>query len=154
MFGYACYTERFAGDLAGIADHLDYLGELGVTYLHLMPLLQPRDGDNDGGYAVQDYRSVRADLGTTDDLRDLAATLRDNGISLVLDLVLNHETTPLMRDAQQRGGTVANGQAAFLASSAATFRLVTGQAAPNDVMRQALANELGLAVERVAVVGD
>ena len=90
MFGYACYTERFAGDLAGIADHLDYLGELGVTYLHLMPLLQPRDGDNDGGYAVQDYRSVRADLGTTDDLRDLAATLRDNGISLVLDLVLNH----------------------------------------------------------------
>jgi amylosucrase len=55
-----------------------------------MPLLQPRDGDNDGGYAVQDYRSVRADLGTTDDLRDLAATLRDNGISLVLDLVLNH----------------------------------------------------------------
>lgn len=95
MFGYACYTERFAtdgadGDLRGLAGNLDHLEELGVTYLHLMPLLQPRAGDNDGGYAVQDYRSVRADLGTMDDLRDLATTLRGRGISLVLDLVLNH----------------------------------------------------------------
>jgi len=90
MFGYACYTERFAGDLKGVAKHLDHLEDLGVTYLHLMPLLQPRAGDNDGGYAVQDYRAVRADLGTTEDLRDLATTLRHEGISLVMDLVLNH----------------------------------------------------------------
>ncbi len=79
MFGYACYTERFAGDLKGVAKHLDHLEDLGVTYLHLMPLLQPREGDNDGGYAVQDYRAVRSDLGTTDDLRDLATTLREPG---------------------------------------------------------------------------
>jgi amylosucrase len=90
MFGYACYTERFAGDLSGLAAHLDHLEDLGVTYLHLMPLLKPREGDNDGGYAVQDYRAVRSDLGTVDDLRDLATTLRDRGISLVMDLVLNH----------------------------------------------------------------
>ncbi|WP_298508964.1 alpha-amylase family protein [uncultured Nocardioides sp.] len=90
MFGYACYAERFAGDLPGVARHLDHLEALGVTYLHLMPLLQPREGDNDGGYAVQDYRAVRADLGTTEDLRDLATTLRRRGISLVVDLVLNH----------------------------------------------------------------
>ena len=73
---------------------------------------------------------------------------------LVLDLVLNHETTPLMRDARERGGTVANGQVSFLAASAVTFTLVTGEKAPAEVMRQALANELGLAVEHVAVVGD
>lgn len=90
MFGYACYADRFAGDLQGVAKHLDHLEDLGVTYLHLMPLLQPRAGDNDGGYAVQDYRSVRQDLGTTEDLRDLATTLRERGISLVVDLVLNH----------------------------------------------------------------
>lgn len=90
MFGYACYTERFGGSLPGVKEHLDYLADLGVTYLHLMPLLQPRDGDNDGGYAVQDYRAVRSDLGTVDDLRDLATTLRSRGISLVVDLVLNH----------------------------------------------------------------
>ena len=55
-----------------------------------MPLLQPREGDNDGGYAVQDYRTVRADLGDVDDLRELTRALRGQGISLVLDLVLNH----------------------------------------------------------------
>ncbi len=90
MFGYATYPDRFAGDLAGVADRLDYLEELGVTYLHLMPLLRPREGDNDGGYAVASYREVRPDLGTVEDLRALAKSLRDKGISLVLDLVLNH----------------------------------------------------------------
>jgi amylosucrase len=90
MFGYACYTDRFAGDLEGLRGRIDYLRDLGVTYLHLMPLLQPREGDNDGGYAVQDYRTVRADLGDVDDLVRLASDLRGQGISLVLDLVLNH----------------------------------------------------------------
>lgn len=90
MVGYACYADRFAGTLAGVGEHIDHLRELGVTYLHLMPVLRPRDGDNDGGYAVADYRQVRADLGTVEDLRRLAARLRDAGISLVADLVLNH----------------------------------------------------------------
>ncbi|WP_426594027.1 alpha-amylase family protein [Cellulomonas sp. McL0617] len=90
MLGYAAYTERFAGDLRGVRESVDYLRDLGVTYLHLMPLLRPRDGDNDGGYAVADYRTVRPDLGTMDDLRALATDLRRVGISLVLDLVLNH----------------------------------------------------------------
>jgi amylosucrase len=90
MLGYATYTDLFAGDLKGIADRVDYLAELGVTYLHLMPLLKPRPGQNDGGYAIMDYRAVRSDLGSIDDLRDLATVLRSRGISLTLDLVLNH----------------------------------------------------------------
>ncbi|HET6969003.1 MAG TPA: alpha-amylase family protein [Ornithinibacter sp.] len=90
MVGYAAYTERFAGDLPGVATRLPYRRDLGVTYLHLMPLLRPREGDNDGGYAVADYRSVRPDLGTMDDLEALAEGLHDEGMSLVLDLVLNH----------------------------------------------------------------
>ena len=71
-------------------DRIDYLRELGVTYLHLMPLLTPRPGDSDGGYAVADYRTVRPDLGTMEDLEHLAGELRAEGISLVVDLVLNH----------------------------------------------------------------
>ena len=90
MFGYAAYADRFAANLKGVGERIGYLRELGVTYLHLMPLLCSREGDNDGGYAVSDFRTVRPDLGTVDDLRALATTLRDNGISLVLDLVLNH----------------------------------------------------------------
>jgi amylosucrase len=90
MLGYATYADLFGGSLRGVADKVDYLSELGVTYLHLMPLLKPRPGPSDGGYAVMDYRAVRDDLGTIDDLRDLATTLRQQGISLTLDLVLNH----------------------------------------------------------------
>ena len=88
--GYAAYADRFAGTLRGVAQHVDYLAELGVTYLHLLPLLQPRPRPNDGGYAVADYRQVRADLGTVEDLEALSAELRRHGISLAIDLVLNH----------------------------------------------------------------
>ena len=61
---------------------------------------------------------------------------------------------PLMVDAEARGGTVANGQGSFLSASAETFRLLTGQVAPAEVMRSALAAELGLPEEGIAVVGD
>ncbi|MGB3684283.1 MAG: alpha-amylase family protein [Ornithinimicrobium sp.] len=93
MVGYAAYTERYAAPgagLAGVAAKVDHLRDLGVTYLHLMPLLQPRPAPNDGGYAVADYRTVRPDLGTTEDLQGLADALRAEGISLCLDVVLNH----------------------------------------------------------------
>ena len=90
MLGYAAYADRFGGDLRGVADRVPYLAELGVTYLHLMPLLASRPAPDDGGYAVVDFRRVRSDLGTVADLSDLAKVLRAEGISLVLDLVLNH----------------------------------------------------------------
>ena len=90
MIGYVAYTDRFAGDLTAVADKISYLKELGVTYLHLMPLLQPRAGANDGGYAVADYRQVNPTLGSMADLRQLADQLRGEGISLCVDLVLNH----------------------------------------------------------------
>ncbi|MEI2764319.1 MAG: alpha-amylase family protein [Dermatophilaceae bacterium] len=104
MFGYAAYADRFAGTLPGLAQRLGYLRELGVTYLHLMPLLRPRAGDNDGGYAVVDYRDVRADLGTVEDLRAVATSLRDHGISLVMDLVLNHVAREHAWAARARAG--------------------------------------------------
>ena len=91
MLGYATYADLFGGTLQGRrATASTTWPSSGVTYLHLMPLLKPRPGQNDGGYAVMDYRAVREDLGTIDDLRDLATTLRAQGISLTLDLVLNH----------------------------------------------------------------
>jgi amylosucrase len=90
MIGYVCYTDRFAGTLAGVGQHLDYLAELGVTYLHLMPLLRPREGENDGGYAVADYGAVDPRLGTMADLAALAGGLHERDIALCVDLVLNH----------------------------------------------------------------
>jgi shikimate dehydrogenase len=92
-------------------------------------------------------------IGVDEGTSALPAEMLGAGV-FVLDLVLNHATTPLMRDAEARGGTVANGQASFLAASAGTFRLLTGRDAPADVMRSALAVELGLPEEGIAVVGD
>ena len=88
--GYVAYADLFAGDLGGIGMKIDYLKDLGISYLHLMPLLTPRPSPNDGGYAVMDYRSVRKDLGSMKDLSKLASSLHESGISLTLDLVLNH----------------------------------------------------------------
>ncbi|HWF42486.1 MAG TPA: alpha-amylase family protein [Acidothermaceae bacterium] len=90
MIGYVAYADRFAGSLEGVAKHLDYLVELGVTYLHLMPLLKPRAGENDGGYAVQDYDEVDPRVGTMADLQALADDLHERGIALCIDLVVNH----------------------------------------------------------------
>src|SRR5690349_22807889 len=88
--GYVTYVDRFAGTLRGLRERLPYLRELGISYLHLMPLLEPRPAPNDGGYAVADYGAVNPELGTMDDLRDLAADLRAAGMALCIDVVLNH----------------------------------------------------------------
>ncbi|EYD75018.1 Sucrose phosphorylase [Rubellimicrobium mesophilum DSM 19309] len=90
MVAYVCYADRFAGTLSGIPERIPYLRDLGVTYLHLMPCLMPRPGQSDGGYAVMDYRRIDPRLGTMDDLESTAKALREQGISLCLDLVLNH----------------------------------------------------------------
>jgi len=90
--GYSTYVDRYAGSLRGLLapGPLEHLAELGVTYLHLMPLLRPRPGDSDGGYAVADYRSVDPRLGTMADLESVARTLHERGLSLCVDLVINH----------------------------------------------------------------
>src|SRR3954468_23329981 len=88
--GYVTYVDKFAETLAGVRSKLPYLRELGVTYLHLMPLLHARPAPNDGGYAVVDYGAVEPALGTIDDLRGLASDLRAHGMALCIDLVLNH----------------------------------------------------------------
>ena len=90
MAGYVFYVDRFSGTITGVLEKLDYLQDLGITYVHFMPCLQPRPGDSDGGYSVMDYRAVNPALGTMDDLENAARALRDRGISLCVDLVLNH----------------------------------------------------------------
>ena len=88
--GYVFYIDRFAGTLRGVLDKLDYLQDLGITYVHFMPCLNPRPGDSDGGYSVMDYRTINPALGTMDDLEAVTAALRACGISVCIDLVLNH----------------------------------------------------------------
>ena len=90
MVGVMCYLDLFAGDMKGLRDRIPYLTEMGITYLHLMPLFKCPEGDNDGGYAVSSYREVKPSLGTMEELSELATLLRQHGISLVVDFVFNH----------------------------------------------------------------
>ena len=90
MAGYVFYIDRFAGTLKGVLDKLDYLEDLGITYVHFMPCLKPRPGDSDGGYSVMDYRAINPAFGTMEDFEEVSAALRKRGISVCVDLVLNH----------------------------------------------------------------
>lgn len=90
MLGGVCYVDRYAEDLGGVRDRIPYFRELGLTYLHLMPLFLAPEPHSDGGYAVSSYREVNPKLGTMEQLRELAAELRANGISLVVDFIFNH----------------------------------------------------------------
>lgn len=90
MLGMLMYTNCFAGNLKGVCQHLDYIKECGVNYLHLMPLLESPEGRSDGGYAVSDFRKVQPELGTMEDLAVLADECHANGMSLCLDFVMNH----------------------------------------------------------------
>ncbi len=90
MMGGVLYVDLFADNLKGLQNRIPYLKELGITYLHLMPLFKAPEKDSDGGYAVSDYRTVNPRLGTMRELAALAKEFRTNGISLVLDFVFNH----------------------------------------------------------------
>lgn len=90
MLGMLMYTNCFAGTLKGVKEHLDYIKECGVNYVHLMPLLESPKGRSDGGYAVSDFRKVQPELGTMDDLADLADECHRKGMSVCLDFVMNH----------------------------------------------------------------
>ena len=87
---YTFYVDRFATDLAGLAGRADYLEALGVKWLHPLPLLRPRPGDSDGGFAVQDYRQIDPRLGDMDGLEALTTAMRGRGIGVILDVVCNH----------------------------------------------------------------
>ena len=90
LVGMLMYVNAFAGTLQGVRDRLDYIGDCGVNYLHLMPLLESPAGRSDGGYAVSDFRKVQPELGTMEDLAALAEDCHSRGISVCLDFVMNH----------------------------------------------------------------
>ena len=92
MIGMMLYTEKFAENLQGVREKLDYFKECGIKYVHLMPLLDSSEDSarSDGGYAVSDFRKIRPDLGTMEDLEMLTRDCHKRGIRICLDFVMNH----------------------------------------------------------------
>jgi len=90
LAGMSLYVDRFSDNLQKLGDKLDYLKNLGVNVLHLMPLFESPDGESDGGYAVSDFRVVDPRFGSLDDLKTLIAQMQEKDMYLLLDIVLNH----------------------------------------------------------------
>ena len=76
------------GDFMGLGRRIDYLADLGVTCLWLMPFYPTADRDD--GYDVTDFYGVDPRLGTHGDLVEVVRTARDRGIRVIVDLVVNH----------------------------------------------------------------
>jgi maltose alpha-D-glucosyltransferase / alpha-amylase len=76
------------GDFRGLTQKLDYLQDLGVTAIWLLPFYPSPLKDD--GYDIAEYTSINSDYGTLADLRDLLAAAHDRGIRVITELVLNH----------------------------------------------------------------
>ncbi len=76
------------GDLKGLTQSLDYLRELGVKGLWLMPITA--SADHDHGYATQDYRAIEPAYGSLADFDELLREAHRRGIGVIMDYVVNH----------------------------------------------------------------
>ena len=90
LLGMMLYIDNFAGNLRGVREKIDYLEKANVNYIHLMPFLDTVPERSDGGYAVADFRKVRPDLGTMEDLEALTTACHEKGMNICMDFVMNH----------------------------------------------------------------
>lgn len=93
---YQIFVRSFAdgngdgiGDFKGITENVEYLADLGVGAIWLMPMME---SSTYHGYDVVDYYSVEFDYGTMEDFDELVKTCHDNGIKVIIDFVVNHSS--------------------------------------------------------------
>ena len=94
---YQIYPKSFqdtdgdgVGDLKGILSRLDYLEKLGIDGIWLSPVCQSPQVDN--GYDISDYQDIYPVFGTMEDMEELIRQAKMRGISIIMDLVLNHSS--------------------------------------------------------------
>ena len=82
---------RHGGDLQGVADHLDYIADMGFTALWLNPV-QENDMARTSyhGYAVTDFYKVDPRLGSNEEFKDLSKAAKEKGIKMIMDMIMNH----------------------------------------------------------------
>ena len=82
---------RHGGDIQGVIDHLDYISELGATYIWTTPFLEdnaPRGSYH--GYAASDYYHIDSRFGSNELYKTLVEKAREKGIGIIMDIVPNH----------------------------------------------------------------
>jgi|SRR3989344_4674232 len=105
---YELYVDKFANNFAGLTNNLDYLKNLGVTAIHVLPHYPSPMIDD--GYDVSDYKNIWSELGTMNDFDLFVKKAETMGIKVILDLVLNHASTshPLFLEASADRNTAAH----------------------------------------------
>jgi amylosucrase len=88
--GMSLYVDRFCGTLTNLGNKLAYFENLGVNFLHLMPLFESPPAASDGGYAVSDFRKIDERFGSLADLKRLRRKMDTKQMYLMTDIVLNH----------------------------------------------------------------
>ena len=84
-------NSRHGGDLEGVAKHLDYFKDLGITTIWLNPIQENKmPGGSYHGYAITDFYKVDARFGSNEEFRDLTKKAHENGMKMVMDMVFNH----------------------------------------------------------------
>ncbi|MEO8261445.1 MAG: alpha-amylase family protein [Pseudolysinimonas sp.] len=82
------WNDDGVGDFAGLAHRMDYLHELGITCLWLMPFYPTPNKDD--GYDIQDFYGIDPRLGNHGDFVEMIRMAKDRGIRVIIDLVVNH----------------------------------------------------------------
>ena len=88
--GYQDSNGDGVGDLRGLTSRLDYLQELGIRGIWLMPVTA--SSDHDHGYATTDFRRIAPEYGTNADMALLLREAHKRGIGVIMDYVVNHSS--------------------------------------------------------------
>jgi len=102
--GMALYCEGYSEDLKKMQSKLHHLQELGINMIHIMPICDCPEVENDGGYAVRDFRKVDESYGTLEDLDALIKNLKNRDTLITLDVVVNHTSNEHAWAQQARQG--------------------------------------------------
>ncbi|QSG08999.1 alpha-amylase family glycosyl hydrolase [Halapricum desulfuricans] len=98
---YSMYVDLFADDFDGLVERLEYLDELGVTIVWLLPVLESPMVDQ--GFDVSDFTSIRDELGGNEAFLEFVDAAHDRGIKVVFDVPINHTSDqhPWFQNARQ-----------------------------------------------------
>ncbi|MFI6054071.1 malto-oligosyltrehalose synthase [Streptomyces violascens] len=132
---------------AAAEEALPYLAELGVSHLHLSPVLEAVPGSTHG-YDVTDHTKVREELGGESGLRQLSAKARELGLGLILDIVPNHMSAAA-RHNRQLWDVLRSGPS----SPYASWFDIDWAAGDGRVLLPVLAGPLGSELDRLTVEG-
>ncbi len=98
LIGYQIYPKSFqdtnsdgTGDIPGVIQRLDYLSDLGISMIWICPIYRSPMMDN--GYDISDYTQIDSVFGTNEDLKKLIGEAKKRGITIIMDLVINHTSS-------------------------------------------------------------